>query len=136
MQEDLAGRTEMLEASGQIYAQKCKKLSELPGNRVLYLREDSTIHWVKDTYISYEVSPVATVYAGIDTTNMCEADMIRRMSESHASYLYCDAVNGDASPLFENLITEGEFEYETFYRILWNAGGVQLEKVITEGVYE
>lgn len=136
VQEDLAGRIEMLEPSGQLYAEKCKSLPQLPGNRVLYLREDSTIHWVKDTYISYEVSPVATVYAGIDTTNMCEADMIQRMSQSHATYLYCDAVKGNATQLFANLVTEGEFEYETFYRILWNAGGVQLEKVVEEGVYE
>lgn len=134
--EDLAGRIDMIEAAGQTYAEKCKEIPELPGNRVLYLREDSTIHWVKDTYISYEVSPVATVYAGIDTGVMNEEDMIQRMRESHATYLYCDDVMGDATLLFENMMMEGAFEYETFYRILWNGGGVCLEKVRTERAYE
>lgn len=121
-------RKNMIEEEGKRYLDELAKFPELAGKRVLYLREDSTIHWVKDAYISYEASPVSTVYAGIDSSVMNEADVTKRIEESHAAYLYCDDVKGNVSPLFENLMLEGEFLEETFYEIKKGTGGFQLKK--------
>ena len=103
--------------------------SEIWGKRVLYLRDDNTIHWVKDTYVNYEASPIAVVYNGIATDRMTQSDIITKIKESHASYLYVDEVAGDAVPLFEGMMVNGDFEYDTLYRVYWEQDNIVLEKM-------
>ena len=92
--------------------------------RTLYLRDNNTIHWVKDTYISFEVAPVPVVYGGI-ASDMEQEALLQSIRSSHADYLYADKVEGDTSHLFESMV-ETPFEYETFYEIKEENGRIVL----------
>lgn len=133
LQEDIAGRASMVEEDARIFLEKANELKEknedIFETRILYLRDDKTIHWVKDTYISYEASPLPVVYGGIAADTMTEADMIQKIKESHAKYLYADTVEGNASTLFINMLNGENFEYETFYEIIEENGALRLVKI-------
>ena len=98
--------------------------SDLFETRTLYLRDNNTIHWVKDTYISYEVSPVPVVYGGI-ASDMKQEALLQSIRSSHADYLYADKVEGETVHLFEGMV-EAPFEYETFYEIKEENGRIIL----------
>ena len=93
----------------------------------MYLRDDKEIHWVKDTYISYEAAPAPVVYNGIATDTMTEADMLQKIEESHAAYVYADQVEGDPAPLFAGMMDGEEFQYETIYEIKKIDGAIKLK---------
>lgn len=130
LQEDVVQRDAMVEAEARIFHEKIKKLKddnesgELFKTRTLYLRDNNTIHWVKDTYISFEVSPVPVVYGGI-AADMGKEQIMETIRSSHAAYLYADKVMGDTAHLFDGM-TEGPFQYETFYKIIEENGVVRL----------
>ena len=84
---------------------------------------------VKDTYISYEASPIPVVYSGIATDTLTEADMQKRIRESHAKYLYADRVEGNPDALFAGMLAGENFEYETFYEIIDTDGALRLVKI-------
>ncbi len=136
LEKDIAGRDSMVEEDAKLFMQKVSQVKEtMPEQdvletRTLYLRDDHTIHWVKDTYISYAVSPVPVVYGGIATDTMTEADMVQRIKESHADYLYADKVEGNPNALFAGMLDGRDFEYETFYRIIEENGELRLQKMI------
>ena len=133
IQEGVAGRDSMVEENAQIFIEKAnaikEKVEDAFRTRTLYLRDDKTIHWVKDTYISYAASPIPVVYSGIATDTMTEADMIQRINESHAKYLYADMVEGNPAALFSSMLNGEEFEYETFYEITEENGALRLFKM-------
>lgn len=133
LQEDIVGRESMVEADARTFIEKANNLKEedeaLFKTRTLYLRDDKTIHWVKDTYISYAASPIPVVYSGIATDTMTEGDMVQRINESHAKYLYADRVEGNPAALFSGMLNGEEFEYETFYEIIEENGALQLVKI-------
>ena len=133
LQEDMQQRDAMIEDEAGIFLEKIEQTREeseekdLFRTRTLYLRDNNTIHWVKDTYISFEAAPIPVVYGGI------AADMDRQMMEqtirsSHALYLYADKVEGDTTHLFEGMTT-GTFQYETFYKIIEENGVIRLEAI-------
>lgn len=133
--ENLTGRTDMIEEDAQIFLEKAgclreeKTDGEIFEKRTLYLRDDHVIHWIKDTYISYEASPIPVVYGGIATDTMTQADMVKRIRESHAKYLYADTVEGNPDSLFADMIAGESFEYETFYEIIDTDGALRLVKI-------
>lgn len=133
LQEDIAGRDSMVEADAHTFIEKANALKEKDGalfkTRTLYLRDDKTIHWIKDTYISYAASPIPVVYGGIATDTMIEADMVQRINESHAKYLYADKVEGNPGALFSGMLDGEDFEYETFYKIAEENGALRLVKI-------
>lgn len=130
VQEDVQQRDAMVETEARLFQDKIRQVkeesdrSDLFLTRTLYLRDNDTIHWVKDPYISFEVSPVPVVYGGIAAT-MDQAAMVQTIQSSHASYLYADKVAGDTAHLFEGMI-EDTFEYETFYEIKEENGTIKL----------
>lgn len=130
LSEDVAQRDAMVEPEAQIFEEKIKQAMEessqpdLFQKRILYLRDNNTIHWVKDTYISFEVAPVPVVYGGI-AADMNQESMLQAVRSSHASYLYADQVEGNTEHLFEGMI-ENTFEYETFYEIKEENNMIQL----------
>ncbi|MDD6201610.1 MAG: hypothetical protein PUB13_01500 [Lachnospiraceae bacterium] len=126
--EEKENRDNMIEENAQLFLQKVAETEELTGKRTLYLRNDKEIHWVKDTYISYEASPAAVVYGGIATDTMDEGTMEQKIRESHAEFLYVDRVEGDPTPLFAGMLNEEPFEYETVYRVLNDNGKITLIK--------
>ncbi len=140
LEEDFAGRQSMVESDADLFLEKAKNLKakssegdfvqeELFTKRILYLRDDHVIHWVKDTYVSYQAAPLPVVYGGIATDTMTEADMVQRIEESHAKYLYADKVAGDPEALFARMLNNEVFEYETFYKIIVENGVLRLEKL-------
>ena len=133
--ENLSARADMIEEDAHIFLEKAGRLREEKADgdifekRTLYLRDEKVVHWVKDTYISYEASPIPVVYSGIATDTLTEADMQKRIRESHAKYLYADTVEGNPDALFAGMLAGESFEYETFYEIIDSDGALRLMKI-------
>lgn len=117
-------RAAMVEESALLFAQKTTGIWQEKGTRVLYMRDGSTNHSVKDTYVNYEVSPLGVVYASI-TEGMFQAENCRQVIEqSHAAYLYADATEIESSLLFTEMVEN--FCYEKLYRIETEEGKIKL----------
>ncbi|MBQ0028486.1 MAG: hypothetical protein KBS96_07780 [Lachnospiraceae bacterium] len=129
-ESDLEGRNSVIDSNGRVYAECVEGDKRLWGHRVLYFRDASEIHWVKDTYINHEVAPVPTVYTDIRPEAMNSADIINEIATHHAEYIYVDDVstNTDSSEgctsneIFDPLMQDGEeFKYCVIYKV--NANG-------------
>jgi len=89
---DLKARAEMIDPEGQEFIDYLENMPKeeydaVKGHRVLFLRDGSRIHWVNDTYISYEAAPIAAVYASRDE-GMTEDEVDEIIRLSHAEYVY------------------------------------------------
>lgn len=96
IEADIKSRESMIDPEGQEYIAYLNSLSDeeydrILNHRVLFLRDGSRIHWVNDTYISYEAAPIATVYASYDDNMSVEATD-ELVSTWHASYIYRDGM--------------------------------------------
>lgn len=134
--KDLSDRDAMIDDGGREYASVVDGVNKLWGHRVLFFRNDTVIHWVKDTYINHEVAPVPTVYAGINPTTMSGQDIANKIKESHAEYLYMEDVSEledgiSIQELMSSFMTENEqFMYETIYGVATTDGNnIILKKV-------
>ena len=133
--ENLSARADMIEEDAHVFLKKAGRLREEKAEgdifekRTLYLRDEKVVHWVKDTYISYEASPIPVVYSGIATDILTETDMQKRIRESHAKYLYSDTVEGNPDALFTGMLAGESFEYETFYEIIDTEGTLRLVEI-------
>ena len=95
--------------------------------RVLYLRDISDTSWVRNTYVSFEASPVSVMYGNVDAQSMSTGDIVNAIKESHAGYLYADEIiNG--KELLAPLTEEGIFEFGCLYRIEQETGNMLLIK--------
>ena len=130
----------MIDEGGAKFIQTAIDAGEtLWGHRVLYLRDDTVIHWVKDTYISLQVSPVAMVYSGIilenassddgDFTKMTADEIVQTILASHADFLYCEEVPGTPDETLGKLSADGSFKYDTIYSVTYSGYGVTLTKL-------
>lgn len=119
-----AERALMVEEEAHLFAEKTKDVWKDKGTRVLYMRDGSKNHWVKDTYINYEVSPVGVVYGNI-SESLSQLEVCRQViEESHASYLYADKTQISSNALFGEMADD--FEYETLYKIEVQGGKIRL----------
>lgn len=119
-----AEREAMVEEDALFFAEKTEDIWKEKGTRILYMRDGSKNHRVKDTYINYEVSPLGVVYGDI-TEHLFQYDVCRQLiDQSHASYLYADAAGVESSQLFVGM-TEN-FQYETLYKIEVQQGAIKL----------
>ena len=94
--------------------------------RVLYLKNaQDAAQWVRNTYISFEASPVSVLFGGIgeDTTSGQVWELVQA---SHAGYLYADETDEALKELFAPY-TE-EFAWKTLYRIQMNDGTLNTGK--------
>lgn len=124
---DASARGDMIDDAGRRYIEATKDAEYLWNHRVLFLRDDNEIHWVKDTYISSEVAPVPTVYGGVDTVAMTSEDVAKIIRESHASYLYMQELDGDVTLLMQPFLPEGaSYEPEQIYAIENADGNIRL----------
>ena len=119
---------QMIDKNGRIFLTDTSNNRTLWGKRVLYLRDSTQIHWVKDTYISNEAAPIALVYADYNTADMTAEQISSIITASHASYLYADAVAGDAASNLGAYTEDGTFFYGEIYRIVRTDGTISLEK--------
>ena len=122
-----AEREAMVEADALLFAENTQYIQQEKGVRVLYMRDGSKNHRVKDTYINYEVAPLGVVYGDI-TENLFQNDVCRQLIEqSHASYLYADKTLLESEKLFAEMVDD--FQYETLYKIEVLNGGLTLTPV-------
>lgn len=124
LETDTNERAAMVEESAEIFEEKTGDLWKPAGTRVLYLRDGSKNHRTKDTYISYEVSPLGVVYESITEGLMEDENCRQLLTQSHAGYLYADATQLESSQLFTEM-TEN-FMYETVYKIEAEGGDFRL----------
>ena len=110
-------REQIVDGMAQDFLQKIGAGSPGSAGRVLYLRDSSDISWVRNTYISFEASPVSVMYGNINGTSTGYEELKRLMEDSHAGYLYVEQLNEDNTELFKPMIQEEPFEYRTLYRI-------------------
>ena len=129
-----AERALMVEEEAHLFAEKTKDIWKDRGTRILYMRDGSKNHWVKDTYINYEVSPLGVVYGNI-SESLSQPEVCRQIiEESHASYLYADRTQVESSTLFGEM-TDG-FEYETLYKIEVQEGNIRLLPIKQNDILE
>ncbi|WP_022761421.1 hypothetical protein [Butyrivibrio sp. AD3002] len=123
---------DMIDDGGEMFIEAVYGHRDLWGHRVLNLRSGESNHWVHDTYISKEASPVPAVY---DT--LTEADTVaticEKISSSHAEYLFAEAPSVGEETMAEtfNTITEGEeyFKFWKIYRIEKSGNDIKLYPV-------
>ena len=115
---------ELMAEEASLFAEKTKEVWKEKGTRVLYLRDGSKNHHVKDTYINYKVSPLGVVYGNVDQNLADEGTCRRLIEESHAMFLYAEKTELESEAFFAEM-TE-EFEYETLYKIDIQGGEIRL----------
>lgn len=62
---------------------------------MLYLRDQSDVSWVRNTYIGFEAAPVSVMYGNVDADVVKEQDIINAIKEAHAGFLYVDQLAGE-----------------------------------------
>ena len=126
LDDDLQARSDMITEASEEFLEKMSKQDVGSGMRVLYLKNaQDAAQWVRNTYISFEASPVSVLFGGIgeDTTSGQVWELVQA---SHAGYLYADETDEALKELFAPY-TE-EFAWKTLYRIQMNDGTLMLEK--------
>ena len=126
LDDDLQARSNMITEASEEFLEKMSKQDVGSGMRVLYLKNaQDAAQWVKNTYISFEASPVSVLFGGIgeDTTSGQVWELVQA---SHAGYLYADETDEALKELFTPY-TE-EFAWKTLYRIKMNDGTLILER--------
>ena len=126
LDDDLQARSNMITEASEEFLEKMSKQDVGSGMRVLYLKNaQDAAQWVRNTYISFEASPVSVLFGGIgeDTTSGQVWELVQA---SHAGYLYADETDEALKELFTPY-TE-EFAWKTLYRIKMNDGALILER--------
>ncbi len=131
-EEQLDLRASMIEPSAEKFLSKIDGLEGSEGARVLYLRDGSQIHWVKDTYVGFEASPVSVIFGGYEKGKMNQGLIEELFKNSHASYFYVDAVSEDAELVFQEFMNGESFAFDTLYRIDHTGGQTKLYKVTNQ----
>ena len=129
VKDDISNRAATIDSVGYDYIDKALVKDELYGQRVLYLRDADYIHWIKDTYISYYVSPVPTVYESFDAAKDDSNSILEMIRRTHAKYLYVDPQEEDASDIFLPFIGDNAFKYATIYKIDDYNGNISLTAI-------
>ena len=126
LDDDLQARSNMITEASEEFLEKMSKQDVGSGMRVLYLKNaQDAAQGVRNTYISFEASPVSVLFGGIgeDTTSGQVWELVQA---SHAGYLYADETDEALKELFAPY-TE-EFAWKTLNRIQMNAGTLPLER--------
>ncbi len=132
--ENKAYNEAMLDAGAQEFLANILGETRLWGHRVLNLRSDSFNHWVHDTYISKEASPVPVVYETLQKDDNRDS-ISQKIKASHAEFIYVEKVAEDdeaerlslAAECFNGLMAPGEsFEYNKIYSVQRNGDDIIL----------
>ncbi len=84
--------------------------------------------WVRNTYISFEASPVSVMYGNVDAGTMGPEEILAMLEDAHAGYLYADEVDGGVESL-KALTRDGSFDFGCLYQVAGEAGNRYLVKV-------
>ncbi len=122
----------MIDEEQTLYIAETYNRRSLWGHRVLNLRTHEFHHWVHDTYVSKEASPVSTVYE----TLMPEDDfqtITEKIRISHAEYIFVEFMNDTERQLgiwdrniWDELVPDGSFEYGRIYKVVDENGRIRL----------
>ncbi len=132
IQENLEYNESMIDEEQELYIAETYNRRNLWGHRVLNIRSHDFNHWIHDTYISKEASPVSTVYETLMPEDNIEiiSDKIRR---SHAEYLFVEYMNDTDYQLgiwdrriWNKLVPDGSFEYGRIYKVEDENGAISL----------
>ena len=130
--EKTAYNKEMIDDGGQHFFEAVYGHRNLWGHRVLDLRTGTSNHWVHDTYISKEVSPVPAVYDTLTEDDNRES-ITDKILRSHAEYLFVESLeseNPDVQDAFDALTEGGEtFNFWKIYKIDNEGGGIKLTPI-------
>lgn len=124
---ELEERQKIVDESADEFLAKVREGQPADQGRVLYLRDISDVSWVRNTYVSFEASPVSVMYGNVDAQSMSSGDIVNTIKEAHAGYLYVDEVT-DGNELFAALTEDGIFEFGCLYRIEEETGNTLLIK--------
>ena len=126
--QSLEERAEIVDDAAEDFLERTGAGEHGKSARVLYLRDISDVSWVRNTYISFEASPISVMYANVDAALAGPEEILQILHDSHAEYLYADKiVNGDE--ILEALTAGDGFEYGCLYRLAQEAGSAHLVKV-------
>ena len=95
---------DMVGDDGRIIVNAVLADKSLWGKRVLVMRDGHTYHWVHDTYISKEASPVPLVYDAFLAESEDSAAMASKIMDKHASYLYVEDEAGVSADLLSRTL--------------------------------
>lgn len=102
-------------SDGKEFRQAVSGNDEFNGKRILYLQDAENSSWVKNSYISHDIAPVAAVYETI-SVEMGSEQIRQILFSSHAAYLYADSIEGIGEVL-NPLCTEQQYEEGVVYNI-------------------
>ncbi len=129
---ELVRRGELVDGQAQEFLKKIGAGGNESIGRVLYLRDQSDVSWVRNTYIGFEAAPVSVMYGNVDADVVKEQDIINAIKEAHAGFLYVDQLAGEKKEAFDALTGGEEFEYGRLYQVVEQAEG----QICLTGVYE
>lgn len=119
---------DMIGENGKKLVDTVSSVDELPGKRVLVMRDGHLSYWVHNAYINKAASPVALVYDVFMTESDDPSSIVSKLLASHASYLYIEDNDEISKDLFLPLLKEGsKFESCRIYKIENSGRGVTLE---------
>lgn len=121
-------RQQIVDAQAEDFLAKAGARTFNNSYRVLYLRDVSDISWVRNTYVNYEASPVSVMHGNVDAAAMNAGDIQRVVEESHAGYLYAEAIQG-GQELMESFTGGEAFSYGCLYQIIEENGVMRFNKV-------
>ncbi|MCR5342003.1 MAG: hypothetical protein K6E70_01395 [Butyrivibrio sp.] len=117
LEEKAAYNADMIDDGGQRFIEALYGHRVLWGHRVLNLRSGDPGHWVHDTYLSKEVSPVPAVYDTLTESDdaITLTDKIRK---SHAEYVFAESAQLYDKNAFSGFMENGEeFEFWKLYKV-------------------
>lgn len=85
--ETMNTRNEIIDERGREFLNDIK---EKKGVRILYVRDIDDISWVRNTYMSFEASPVSLMFKNMDLESASEEEITNAMNEVHATEVYVE----------------------------------------------
>jgi multisubunit Na+/H+ antiporter MnhG subunit len=118
--------SDMIDEGGQDFLATVSGEKSLRGHRVLNLRSSSYNHWVHDTYISKEASPVPVVYETLMEDDYLDSVTLK-IKNSHAEYFYVEPQVVAEYDYLDEIVTDGEsFETGRVYRVISDNNSIKL----------
>ncbi len=118
--------SDMIDEGAAHFLETIDGREELWGHRVLNIRSSSFNHWVHDTYLSKEASPVPVIYETLMDDDTLQS-MTDKIVNSHAQYLYVEPQERESLEVFDSLMKDGkQFSTGHVYKIERINGGVIL----------
>lgn len=122
--EKVQYNSDMIDEGAAHFLKTVDGREDLWGHRVLNVRSSSFNHWVHDTYLSKEASPVPVIYETLMDDDT-EASMTEKLVNSHAEYLYVEPQERESLKVFDSLMKDGQkFSAGYVYKIDRTNGGV------------